>query len=148
MVYPSLLLNFLCILLNTTQCEKYFILPIVTWSQSLTTPPLFHHNPGQVRNKRYPLQEHFYKENENCILKPHLKRLNKLWNLSPADTAHMLLLLYSYCLAKLSLEITLDFKRWWAWIKYSNVGQVYQKLHSPSPEIWAAGLPGVGITGI
>lgn len=92
MVHPSL--DFLCILLNTTQWKKFLLLPIVTWSQSPTAPPLFHHSPSQARNKRYPLQEHFCKENENRILKPYLKRLNELWNLSPADAAASVFLLF------------------------------------------------------
>lgn len=92
MVYPSF--DFLCILLNITQCKKIFALPIVMWSQSPTAPPLFHHSPSQVRNKRYSLQERFCKENDICILQPYLKRLNKLWNLSPADTAASVFLLF------------------------------------------------------
>lgn len=92
MVHPSL--DFLCILLNTTPCKKSLLLSIVMWSQSPTASPLFYHSPGQVRNKSYPLQEHFCKENENFVSKPHLKRLNKLWNLSPADAAASVFFLF------------------------------------------------------
>lgn len=142
MVHPPL--NFLYILLNTTQCKKSLLLPTVMWSQPPTASPLFHHSPGQVRNKRYPLQEHFSKENENCVLKPHLKILNKLWNLSPADAAASVFLLFG----KIIFRDNPWFQETMGLNQVLKSGQGYWKPHSPSPEIWAAGLSAVGITGI
>lgn len=88
MVHPSL--NFLCILLNTTQCKKIFAFAHY-YDLSLPQHHLCFTTALKMLGIRHPLQEYLCMENEKCILKLHLERLNKLWNLSPADTSVFIL---------------------------------------------------------